>query len=692
MIRTKCVSRHRALSRRPSPAALGSIASPPQLWRRRWNASYATASVSAETPTLQSQSPKLQLRDYQEECIRAVIHNLDLGRRRLGISLATGSGKTVIFSHLIDRIKSQGHATQTLILVHRRELVEQAARHCENTYPDKTIEIEMANKHASGHADITVASVQSITSGERLDKFDAGRFKLVLVDEAHHVVASRYLHVLEHFGLDEETQNKPDKPVTALVGVSATFSRHDGLRLGAAIDHIVYHKDYLDMIDSKWLANASFTTVQSGADLSKVKSLGKEGDFQVGDLSRAVNNEETNQITVQAWFEKAKDRKSTLVFCVDLAHVTALTAMFRKFGIDARFITSETPKQTRAERLDDFKKRDFPVLLNCGIFTEGTDIPNIDCVVMARPTKSRNLLVQMLGRGLRLHPGKVDCHVLDMVTSLETGIITTPTLFGLDPTELVDNADAKTMDSLREKRAREKQREEEASMVMPSAFSNLVPGNKTLTFTHYSSVNDLMEDTSGERFIRAISPFAWIQLDASHYILSNSNGSYVRINYSESDGDYTLLYYARLPSSARGSGASNQAPFARPRQIATASTFEDAVHAADTFAGEKFPFQYISKSAAWRRGPASEAQVDYINKSRDEGAKLDPKTVSKGRAADMITKLRFGVKGRFGKMKQAQKKVEAGQEKRKRIKDERQNVQVGPVARLHKISANNSDS
>lgn len=200
--------------------------------------SLAFSTIRAAT----AESPKVQLRPYQEESIQAVLQHLTLGHKRLGISLATGSGKTVIFSHLIDRIPCPSpDATQTLILVHRRELVEQAARHSRNTYPDKTIDIEMGSMHASGVADITVASVQSIMSGDRLQKFDPNRFKLILVDEAHHIVATRYLDVLKHFGLDEASE-RDSKPGPALVGVSATFSRHDGLRLGAAIDHIVYHK------------------------------------------------------------------------------------------------------------------------------------------------------------------------------------------------------------------------------------------------------------------------------------------------------------------------------------------------------------------------------------------------------------------------------------------------------------------
>lgn len=181
----------------------------------------------------------IQLRPYQEESISSVLTSLAQGSRRLGLSLATGSGKTVIFSHLIDRVPSPTpDATQTLVLAHRRELVEQASRHIKHLYPTKSVDVEMAEQHATGTAEITVASVQSITSGERLLKYDPKRFKLVLVDEAHHIAAPTYLNVLKHFNLLE----KDAKTHTALVGVSATFSRADGLSLGTAIDHIVYHK------------------------------------------------------------------------------------------------------------------------------------------------------------------------------------------------------------------------------------------------------------------------------------------------------------------------------------------------------------------------------------------------------------------------------------------------------------------
>jgi ATP-dependent helicase IRC3 len=154
----------------------------------------------------------------------------------MAVSLATGSGKTVVFTQLISRLQhpDMPDARQALILVHRRELVQQAAKHCMDMYPDTLVEIEMASSHSSGKADITVASVQSIIN--RLDKFDPAHFKLILIDECHHAVSPTYLRCLEHFRALEVTDRTP-----VVVGVSATVSRFDGVSLGKVMDKLVYH-------------------------------------------------------------------------------------------------------------------------------------------------------------------------------------------------------------------------------------------------------------------------------------------------------------------------------------------------------------------------------------------------------------------------------------------------------------------
>jgi ATP-dependent helicase IRC3 len=123
------------------------------------------------------------------------------------------------------------------------------------------------------------------------------------------------------------------------------------------------------MIGEKWLSNVIFTTVRSNVDISKVRK-GVTGDFQPGELSKVFNTEETNTKIVRSWLAKAGERKSTIIFCVDIAHVLSLTDMFRKRGIDARYVTGETSKMDRSKRLEGFKNGGFPVLVNCGVFTE----------------------------------------------------------------------------------------------------------------------------------------------------------------------------------------------------------------------------------------------------------------------------------------------------------------------------------
>ena len=434
-------------------------------------------------------------------------------------------------------------------------------------------------------------------------------------------------------------------------------------------------RDYVDMIGEKWLSNVIFTTVKSNADISKVRK-GVNGDFQPGELSKAINTDEINEITVRAWLARAGNRKSTIVFCVDLAHVSSLTDTFRKHGIDARFVTGDTPKKIRSERLDDFRAGEFPVILNCGVFTEGTDIPNIDCVLLARPTRSRNLLVQMIGRGMRLHPEKENCHVIDMVASLETGIVTTPTLFGLDPSELVREADMEQLKGLRERKDLEARREDRTPEV--SRVRNV-------TFVDYDSVYDLIDDTSGERHIRGISPLAWVQVDKDRYIISTQGGDYLTLEKAPAPAQlYSVFHTAKISVAQDLSSAESRkgkSPYMRPREVATAETFADAVHAADTYACETFNWRFLGKEQGWRKAPATEGQLVLLNKLRGTKEQLTPEMITKGKAGDMITKLKHGAKGRFDKLEAAKRKQGRVLEKLSQEADlrERELVRVGPL-------------
>lgn len=431
------------------------------------------------------------------------------------------------------------------------------------------------------------------------------------------------------------------------------------------------------MIEDKWLANVIFTTVRTKADLSRVKKA-FNGDFQAGELSRALNTDRINDLTVRAWRARASNRKSTIVFCADLAHVNGLTHTFRDHGVDARIVTGDTAKVDRGNTLDEFKAGMFPVLVNCGVFTEGTDIPNIDCVLLARPTKSRNLLVQMIGRGMRLHPDKENCHVIDMVASLETGIVTTPTLFGLDPSELVEEADAKKLNEIKQRRALEQAQPQplaSAAAYAPSAAKGSPPG--TITFIDYDSVEDLIEDTSGERHIRAISPYAWVQVGQDKYILGTSAGDFLTIEKLMDGAHFEVRVTNRLPAETM-EGKPSKSPYRRPRVLATTSTFLDGVHAADTYATEWFPRQIIGKNQAWRKRPATEGQLAFLNRMRPADDRLLPETITKGRAGDMITKIKHGGRGWF-KQIQTDRRRERRETDRVEALRSKERVAVGPL-------------
>lgn len=536
----------------------------------------------------------------------------------------------------------------------------------------------MGKERAGGHADITVASVRSLASRDRVLKFDPSIYKLVLVDEAHHIVAPSYRTVLDHFDLNEASSDSP-----VLVGVSATLSRFDGLKLGSAIDHIVYHKDYMDMIDEKWLANAVFTTVQSRANLSRVKK-DSFGDFAIGALSRAVNTQATNDITVRAWLANAQDRKSTLVFCVDVEHTKQLTEAFRAAGVDARYITGHTQKKVRDEQLQSFKNREFPVLLNCGLFTEGTDIPNVDCVLLARPTRSRNLLIQMIGRGLRLYPGKKDCHIIDMVSSLDTGVICTPTLFGLHPDEVLNK---ETTQGLKDRKSLPVLDEPEPeSTPDPNAFNPADHIN--LTFTKYDTIYDLIHDMKHERHIRALSRYAWVRVGDDRYLLTDSTG-WITIEKTPSTAaesafspPWKIHHVVRF-----NNPDTEKLEHTRPRLIGETDAFEPAVHAADTFAASVFSERRIAHSQPWRQHPASKSQLDFLNRfDLLDKKKLDGSGpgLTKGQAGELITKIRFGGMKRFEGVRKARikalKKETEKQVQVQRLLD-RETVRVGPVSR-----------
>ena len=199
----------------------------------------------------------------------------------------------------------------------------------------------------------------------------------------------RYRRILSHFHPsirhpDEEETTATIKHTIAILGFSATFSRHDGLALGSVFEQIVYHRDFLDMIKEQWyvylvpctciclpyprLCNVQFTCVRANIDLSQVTVNSRTGDFNPTSLAHIINTPTINKLLLQTWLDRAAERKSTLIFCVNLAHVHHLTETFRQAGIDARYVYSRTPATERRALVESFKKGEFPVLINCGMW------------------------------------------------------------------------------------------------------------------------------------------------------------------------------------------------------------------------------------------------------------------------------------------------------------------------------------
>ena len=282
----------------------------------------------------------------------------------------------------------------------------------------------------------------------------------------------------------------------------------------------------------------------------------------------------------------------------------------------------------------------------------------------------------MVGRGLRKSIGKTDCHVIDMVASLENGIVTTPTLLGLDPHEILENADTETAKNLKERKGREREREQHA-VDSPAAPTPAYTGK--ITFTHYDDVNSLIENTSGEQHIRGMSHFAWVQVNNNRYILSSSTGTFLTLKVLERECHVILT--RKLPQSESKTDKRSRVPYMRPVQIATTASFSDAVHAADTYAREKFPVPFILTRAPWRRTPATPEQMAFLNKFREEEKKLEVGSIAKGKAADFITKLKHGARGELKRMGAEKAKAERVQEKDEREQEmqRRAVVKVGPV-------------
>ncbi len=349
--------------------------------------------------TAPPQHEAITLRPFQNECVDRIEEELEKGSSTLAV-LCTGSGKTIIFAEVIAR-----HPGRVLVLAHREELIFQAREKIAVALgTDEYITVEMAHHRGFSQTrwseiKCVVASVATLRQEKRLQEFSRDDFDLIITDEGHHSTASSYRTVYDYF-----TDAK-------LLGVTATPDRADEVALGAIYDTCAFQFDILQAIEQGWLVPIDQHRIQiTGLDFSKCRTTA--GDLNGGDLERAMLDEEAMQGVASAVMQECgADR--TLVFTASVNQANQLADILNRHRPGcAEWLYAKTPKDERKFCLKRYSDGDFQYLINCGLFLEGFDEPTIQTVVMARPTKSRSLYAQMLGRGTRVWPGVID-HISD---------------------------------------------------------------------------------------------------------------------------------------------------------------------------------------------------------------------------------------------------------------------------------------
>lgn len=266
--------------------------------------------------------------------------------------------------------------------------------------------MERAASHSNGE-EVVSASVQTMV--RRLNKFSPTDFDMVIVDEGHHSCATTYRKILDYF-----------KPRLRLA-FTATPNRSDHVRLDDIYSDIIFQRDLRWAIKNGYLTDIYCRRVNIGYDISKVHTRG--GDYAPGELDKAMDG--TADAIAQAYRELATG--ATLIFAVSVQRAKDIAEKIP----GAVVVTGET--KDRASIIQDFTDGKIPCIVNVMVFTEGTDIPRVETIINARPTQSESLFTQMVGRGLRLYPGKDKLNLIDCVgTTGKANLCTAPTLLGID--------------------------------------------------------------------------------------------------------------------------------------------------------------------------------------------------------------------------------------------------------------------
>lgn len=393
----------------------------------------------------------MPLRDYQIEALKNVNAAMAEGINKQLIVLPTGCGKTLIFSQIPKAIAMRP-GEQLHVIVQRDELCWQSMEKLQKGNPDLNVSLEKAEYRADPKADIIVSSIQTLgiaktddagdwVYSDRLKRFDPSRVRAVVTDEAHHLTAKQYAGMLRYFQV-YKPEFQYDDPSKLLIGTTATPNRSDNQGLELLFDKIVFNRDLRDMIEKGWLADIRAFRVDTMVDISDVGV--RQGDFAIGELEETVNTPARNKLIVEKYLEIGKGLPG-LAFTVDVQHSVDLADAFQKAGIKAYAISGKTPKEDRRKLIQMYSEGSIQVLISCQVLLEGFDAPRATVALCCRPTKSKLLYTQSIGRVLRPYPAPEEAQgwtkyvkecaiVIDFVdVSSKHQLLQLASLFGLRP-------------------------------------------------------------------------------------------------------------------------------------------------------------------------------------------------------------------------------------------------------------------
>jgi len=330
------------------------------------------------------------LRPYQDSAIANFDKCVLEGRRKILIVAPTGSGKTVIAAKIVQREASAGRAV--LFIAPRRELVHQASAKLQAVGVAHAYILAGDNRH-NAYARVQIASIDTLRA--RSHKLQLLNPQVILIDEAHLYVTKIRTELLATW------------PTALLVGLTATPSRKDGRGLGVLFDELIQVSTVAELTELHYLVPARYFSI-SEPDMSRVATVA--GDYKQDDAATAMAPLIGD--IAQTWLSRAGGRR-TVVFCMTVAHSVSLCALFASAGVRAEHVDGKTPLDLRGAILARFAAGETQVLCNVQVASIGFDLPAVDCIVLARPTKSLVMYLQMIGRGLRPAPDKTDCLILD---------------------------------------------------------------------------------------------------------------------------------------------------------------------------------------------------------------------------------------------------------------------------------------